>query len=145
MSRRHAVPRIAAAIALVAAAACAPKLERPGESTRISGSVTASGPPIPVQIYVFERCSSRFLVFERCPGKFLGEAKLGKPDKFVIEVDPKSDGVSIVAMRGNPGAEDQCALAERSLGELATPVDLELTDGPCSAHVEAPSGAPIPP
>jgi hypothetical protein len=123
--------RIAAALLLLSPlAACAPKLTPPGEATRVSGAVKAKGKS-PVQINVYERCSPRFYVFERCPGRLLGEAKIARPGKFVIEVDPESPDITVVAFRGDPGDEKQCVATDVPVGDAKAPLKLKLEGGPC--------------
>ena len=123
--------RIATALALLTPLfACAPKLTPPGEATRVSGAVKGKG-KTPVQINVYERCSPRFYVFERCPGQLLGEAKIARPGKFVIEVDPESPDLTVVAFRGDPGDEKQCAAADVPVSDAKTPLRLKLEGGPC--------------
>ena len=123
--------RIAAALTLLTPlVACAPTLTPPGEATRVSGAVKAKG-KTPVQINVYERCSPRFYVFERCPGRLLGEAKIARPGKFVIEVDPESPDITVVAFRGDPGDEKQCAATDVPVADAKTSLRLKLEGGPC--------------
>jgi hypothetical protein len=122
--------RQAAVLLVLALPGCAPELTPPGESTRISGRVKGK-PKAPVEIHVYERCSPRFYFFERCPGKLLGEARIAKPGKFVVEVDPESSELSVLAFRGDRGSEEKCAKADVSVSEVQKPLKLKLEPGPC--------------
>jgi hypothetical protein len=124
--------RRAAVLLLLALPACAPTLTPPGESTRISGRVKGK-PKAPVEIHVYERCSPRFYFLERCPGKLLGEARIARPGKFVVEVDPESSELSVIAFRGDRGNEEKCAKTDVSVAEAEKPLRLKLEPGPCEA------------
>jgi hypothetical protein len=122
---------VALAICVVVSA-CAPKLTPPGEATRVSGRVKAK-PKTPVQIHVYERCSPRFYFFERCPGNFLGEAKIARPGPFVVEVDPESPDLTVLAFRGDRDSEETCARADVAVADARKPLSLKLAAGPCAA------------
>lgn len=109
---------------------CSQGLTPPGEAKRISGTVESDGAG-PLQVIVLERCSPRFYVFEHCPGRFLGEARLARPGRFVIEVDPEMPTLAVFAFRGDPTAETECASARVEVAEAATALEMKLEEGRC--------------
>ena len=113
-------------------AGCAPKLTPPGEATRVHGHVKAKG-KTPITIHVYERCSPRFYVFEKCPGRLLGEATIGRPGKFVVEVDPESPELTVFAFRGDRGSEEKCVRADVPVADAKTPLALKLKAGVCES------------
>lgn len=113
-----------------ALAGCASGLAAPGESTRMTGSIT-SDDAAPVHILVTEPCSTRLYLFEKCPGNFVGDTKLGKPGKFLIEVDTESPELVLFAYQGSPGSEKVCSVTLIDTQEAAKPLDLKLEAGNC--------------
>lgn len=109
---------------------CAPRLAPPHETLRIRGVVQDSTAS-PVEVEVYERCSPQLVFFERCPGDLLARTRLARPGPFLLEIDPKTDAVSVIAFRGAPGAEEACAVQERATRGLATPFELALSRSPC--------------
>lgn len=123
---------------VVLAASCAPVLTPPGESVRVRGTVRDEV-DAPLMVEVYERCSPHLYVFERCPGRLLGETTLPRPGEFLVEVDPRTDDVSVIAFRGVLHQEESCAVESRPKTALSEPLQLELADEPC------PVKRPMPP
>ncbi|MGH7822071.1 MAG: hypothetical protein ACREQ9_20095 [Candidatus Binatia bacterium] len=150
---------------LAAAVACAPKLDAPRESIRVSGTVEdvagnpvpAATPPAvpagkdsakrrfpishtqPLGVAVYEACSAQLYFFRRCPGKFLGEAKLTKPGTFVVEIDTQAPEIVVFGFRGFLGPEqdqEACDEARVPIEEATKPIALKLKSGTCSIKLE---------
>ncbi len=129
-----------AAISALLLAACTPNLTPPRESTRISGVVKdlpTADKPRPTGVMVYESCSSQLLVFQKCPGKFLGEAKLARPGKFVVEVDTQAPEVRVFAFRGYLTQEEACGDVTAPSRQAAR-IEVQLTEGPCSVNLTHP-------
>jgi hypothetical protein len=93
----------------------------------------------PLVVEVYESCSPHLYVFKRCPGRLLGETRIARPGSFLVEVDPRTDEISVIAFRGVMHHEEACAIESRATTALAQPIELELTEEPC------PVKRPLPP
>ena len=123
---------------LLLVAACAPSLTPPGESVRVQG-IVRDRVAAPLAVEVYERCSPHLYFFERCPGRLLGETRIARPGSFLVEVDPETDEVSVIAFRGVMHQEEACAVESRPTSALGETIELELAQEPC------PVQRPLPP
>lgn len=119
------------AFVLASTSSCAPKLAAPGESIRVTGTVTSATELTPVQVQIFEQCSPWLYFFEKCPGRFLGEAKIPKPGPFLVEIDTEASNVWMFAFRGVPGSEVECGSAIVATADAKTGRAIATEPGAC--------------